>query len=86
MGEAQGWDMRNNRAENLCWSEEPEAKRKGGRKARMVRFGQFSVEGDMVAQYMTVGDAARATGLEPRAIRAALDRRGKSGRWYWMWL
>jgi len=41
----------------------------------------------MIQRFVTVKDAAAVTGLDPHAIRAALQRRnGKSGKWYWMYL
>ena len=80
-------DRTDNRAENLEWSDEQEGGGKRGRKARVVPFGQFDSDGELVARYLRVSDASEATGLDPHAIRAALGRkRGRSGNWYWMYL
>lgn len=75
-----------NRACNLEWCDEKEPDRRRGRKPRMVAIGQFDAEGELVARYCSVAEAAKATGLDARAIRGALERKGRSGSWYWLYL
>ena len=80
-------DPEDNRAENLEWSEEKEPARRMGPKPRMCLFGQFDVDGTMVNRWGSVKEAAKATGIDAHAIRAALQRRnGKSGKFYWIYL
>ena len=80
-------DRTDNRAENLEWSDEKEVGGRRGPKSRLCAFGQFDVDGTMIQRFVTVKDAAAATGLDPHAIRAALQRHnGKSGKWNWMYL
>lgn len=80
-------DRRDNRAENLAWSDEREPARRVGRLPRVRAFGQFEPDGTLVRRFVTVRDAAAGTGLSPQAIRAALGRRnGKCGEFYWIYL
>ena len=78
-------DAKDNRAENLEWSEVREKGRKRGPKARVLRFGQFSQEGDLVKVWFDVNAAAESVGKSAACIRAALGRKGWSGGWRWMY-
>lgn len=79
-------DRTDNRAENLEWSDEKEEGPKRGRKPRLCRIGQFNSDGELVAEYWTAVDAAKAAGVDARCVRSALERKGRSGGWYWMYL
>lgn len=79
-------DRRDNRAENLEWSDEEEKPAKRGPKPRVCVVGQFTMEGELVARYGSVGEAAEAAGLNVRNVRAALARRGQTGGFYWLYL
>lgn len=78
-------DPTDNRAENLEWCEVREKGRKRGPKARVLRFGQFSPEGELVRVWYEVGEAARNVGVSADCIRAALRRSGRTGGWRWMY-
>jgi hypothetical protein len=52
----------------------------------MCNVGQFSLDGEMVARYGSVVEAAEVVGLDARSIRAALARKGKTGGFVWMYL
>lgn len=79
-------NKRDNRASNLEWSDSEEKSAKRGPKPRVCVVGQFSVEGDMVARYGSVVEAAEACGLNARNVRAALARKGQTGGYYWLYL
>jgi len=79
-------DRKDNRAENLEWSEVKEAGVKRGPKPRACNVGRFDVDGTLVARYGSVCEAAEACGLDVRSVRAALQRKGKTGGWLWMYL
>ena len=79
-------DLRDNRAENLEWSETKETGRRRGRKPMMRAIGKYDWAGNLVERYYTVPDAALATGLSQACIRAALKRKGKSGGFFWVWI
>lgn len=80
-------DPADNRAENLEWAEEREKGRKRGPKERRVLFGQFRHDGELVARFGSVREAAERTGLDPGAIRQALKRKqGNCGGFRWMYI
>ena len=79
-------DRRDNRAENLEWTDSKEAEKRGP-KERMVPIGQYDAEGNRIAVYGCVSDAARRTGIKAELIRAALRRgRGRTGGYYWVYM
>lgn len=79
-------DPTDNRAENLEWCEEKEPGRRRGPKPGLRRIGQYDLDGTLVAWYAGVAEAAEASGLKAADVRAAAQRRGKTGGWRWMWL
>lgn len=79
-------DLRDNRAENLEWSDEQDRGRKRGRKPLMRAIGKFDWTGELVGRYYSIPDAAADSGVSQACIRAALKRRGKSGGYRWMWI
>lgn len=69
-------DVRDNRAENLEWSDEQE----GGRRGRkpMVRWIRaWKMSGEVAGMWSSVAEAARETGAKPEDIRACLYGRRK---------
>lgn len=78
-------DRKDNRASNLEWSDEKEAPARRGPKPRSMVVEQYDAEGVLVGRYGSVREAADAAGLDPRAVRAALNRKGRSGGWHWIW-
>lgn len=78
-------DPRDNRAENLEWSEVKEEPRRG-RKPALRQIGMFDGDGNLVARFWNVPEAALAAGLRTSAVRDALRRKGKCGGWTWMYL
>ena len=79
-------DPRDNRASNLEWCEERERGRKRGPKPRALRFGQFSLDGEMVSVWYDVCEAAQKCGVSAANLRMALRRGGRTGGWRWMYL
>lgn len=79
-------DRRDNRAGNLEWSDEKEKPAKRGPKPRACNVGQYNLDGELIARYGSVVEAARAVGLDVRNVRAALARKGQTGGFYWMYL
>lgn len=78
---------KDNRAENLEWSDRKEEGRRRGPKERQMWFGQFSVDGELIARFRSVREAAEMSGVEARGIRSALQRKnGSSGGFRWMYL
>lgn len=75
-----------NRASNLEWSETAEAPLKRGPKPRVCIVGQYSLDGELIARYGSVVEAAAAVGLDARSVRAALARKGQTGGYYWLYL
>lgn len=79
-------DPTDNRAENLEWCERKEPGRKRGPKPGLRRLGQYDMDGNLVAWYVSVAEAAKCSGLKAVDVRAAAQRKGKTGGWMWMWL
>lgn len=79
-------DRKDNRACNLEWSEEKEPDLKRGPKPRACNVGRFDAEGNLVARYGSVTEAAEAVGLPVVNVRSALQRKGRTGGWIWMYL
>ena len=79
-------NKRDNRAENLEWSDENERPAKRGPKPRVCVVAQYDEEGELVARYGSVVEAAEAVGLDVRSVRAALARKGQTGGYYWLYL
>lgn len=70
-------DLRNNRVENLAWTEERGWCR--GRRMQRVRgVLQYDLEGNLVARYGSVLEASEATGVARSLIRNCAE--GKAGR------
>lgn len=78
-------DPTDNRAENLEWSDTKEKGRKRGPKSRALRFGQYSREGELVAVWYDVAEAAKGSGVKAGCIWSALQRGGRSGGWKWLY-
>lgn len=77
-------DRRDNRAENLAWSEERERGARRGPKPRMVPVAQYTLDGEQVGLYRDASEASLASGVSARLIRAALARGGgRSGGYCW---
>lgn len=76
-------DVRDNRAENLEWSderEEPRGRRSTERVVRALRF-----DGEVVGQWRSVREASDATGAKAEGIRACLrGARRSSGGLLWV--
>lgn len=76
-------DVRDNRAENLEWSderEEPRGRRSTERVVRALRF-----DGEVVGQWRSVREASDASGVKAEGIRACLrGARRSSGGLLWM--
>ena len=79
-------NRRDNRAENLAWSDVEEAAAKRGPKPVSCNVGQFGEDGEMVARYGSVVEAAEAAGLDVRLVRAAVKRKGWTGGYLWMYI
>lgn len=79
-------DPTDNRAENLEWCEAKEPGRRRGPKPGLRRIGQYDLDGNLVAWYVSVSEAAKCSGLKAADVRAAAGRKGKTGGWRWMWL
>lgn len=79
-------DVRDSRAENLAWSEEPQVWRRGGRKASPRPVGAWTAAGEAAGVWNGAVEAARALGLRASGIRAAADRKGSCGGLLWRWL
>lgn len=79
-------NTRDNRADNLEWCEKPEKGNRRGPKPAMRRLGRFSPEGEMQKEYRSVAEAAEDTGLKAVDVRAAAQRRGRTGGYLWLWL
>ena len=79
-------NKRDNRAQNLEWSDEKERPAKRGPKPRACVVGQYDEEGELVARYGSVVEAAEAVGLDVRNVRAALARKGQTGGYYLLYL
>lgn len=80
-------DIRNNRLDNLEWSETADERKKSrGRYARW-RVGMFDREGVMVRIYGSAEDAAADTGINANSIRLVCrgDRR-HAGGFIWRWV
>lgn len=78
-------DPRDNRAENLEWSDRKEEGRKRGPKRREGAVARIDEDG-VVKRYVSVSFAAMDSGLSERNIRVALGRGGRSGGYAWRWL
>lgn len=76
-------DVRNNAAENLEWSDEPEEGKRGRRPAvRWIKA--WKVSGELAGCWGSVREAARETGAKEAAIRACLYGRQKfAGGFMW---
>lgn len=70
-------DLRNNRAENLEWSEKRQEKTRG-RKEHSHRVLQYSLDGGFVGEYSSVREAEEASGVARYLIRRNAE--GKSSR------
>jgi hypothetical protein len=80
-------DKKDNRASNLAWSDAEEEKGKRGPKPRLVPIVQYDRNGERVAVYGSIIEAAEKSGLRADLIRAALQRRkGQTGGFFWMYL
>lgn len=79
-------DVTDNRASNLEWSEFKEEKKKG-RKPIERAFAQYTLEGERVGLFTTLGEAASRSGVRATTIRAALIGKLKTaGGYLWTWL
>jgi len=74
-------DVRNNRVENLEWSEV--RMRRGGRKMAKSRgVAQYTLEGELVAKYESLCQAEKETGVARYLIRnCAEGRAGRARQW-----
>ena len=79
-------NKRDNRAQNLEWSDSEEKSAKRGPKPRVCVVAQYDMEWSLVARYGSVVEAAEAVGLNVRNVRAALARKGQTGGYYWLYL
>ena len=79
-------DRKDNRPENLQWSDAEEKGMRRGPKPRLLPVVQYDREGNKVGIYNNVSEASEKSGVNPALIRAALKRRGKSGGYYWAYL
>lgn len=79
-------DRKDNRAQNLEWSDSEERPAKRGPKPRACVVAQYDMEWSLVARYGSVVEAAEAAGLNVRNVRAALARKGQTGGYYWLYL
>lgn len=79
-------DVRDSRAGNLAWSEEPQVWRRGGGSASPRPVGAWTMAGEPAGVWNGAVEAARALGLRPSGVRAAADRRGSCGGLLWRWL
>ena len=79
-------DVRDSRAVNLEWREEPQSWVRSGRKASPRPVGAWDRAGDSAGVWGGVVEAARATGLRASGIRSAADRKGSCGGLLWRWL
>lgn len=80
-------DRKDNRADNLEWSDVEEGRAKSGPRPGLRWIGQFDLDGNLVAMYRSVVEAADALGLDQHYVRAAADRKGgKTGGYKWVWL
>ena len=77
-------NKRNNRAENLEWSDKEEAGEKRGPKPMDRPLVQADEKG-VVRIFNNVPEASAATGLSQELIRAAAKRRGRTGGYWWFW-
>ena len=71
-------DVRDNRAANLEWSDEKEELRRG-RKPQVRWCKAWTLDGEVVGIWKDVREAAIATGVPERTIRAALSGRQRTG-------
>ena len=78
-------DVMDNRAENLEWSDEKDAERRG-RKPDVRWVSAWNLDGERVGSWPTVRDAAREMGVDERKVRDAARRGGKTGGYLWMWI
>ena len=77
-------NMKDDRAENLEWSDVKEEARRG-RKPGVHWVEAWDREGEKVGTWRTVRDAAEQTGVSDRKIRDAARRRGYAGGMLWIW-
>lgn len=76
-------DIRDNRAENLEWSDEKEIRRRG-RKPCVRWCKAWDLDGNEVGAWRSPSEASVATGVRVDAIRACLNgRRKRAGGLIW---
>lgn len=79
-------DVRDNRAENLEWSERKE-ERKRGPKPEVRYLARYSRDGERLGAYNSVVEASEMTGISAVLIRNCLNGRTRSaGGYLWGWL
>lgn len=79
-------DIRDNRAENLEWSEVEETVRRG-RKAQAHWCEAYRPDGEKAGLWRTPGEAAAETGADVRCIRKACNGKQKTaGGLVWRWV
>lgn len=77
-------DVKDNRAENLEWSEVKEAGRRRGPKPGVMWCSAWTRNGERVGEWSSPSEAARETGVNVRWIRNALGGKQKTaGGLFW---
>ena len=71
-------DLRNNRVENLYWTEEKHGWARGRKAVDGKGVLQYTVEGEFVARYGSIAEASAATGVARSLIRNCAE--GKARR------
>lgn len=78
-------NLNDDRAVNLEWCESEEALGRRGRKPGVRRIVAWNSDGECVGEWNNATEAAMALGLDVALVRAAAERRGKTGGFVWQW-